>query len=73
VILHLLRLIPTRPLSKPNSQIRARAENAPAARHDNALDALVGVEHGVRGFNLRAHRVGESIVVLRAMERENDD
>jgi hypothetical protein len=73
MILHPLCLLPTRPFSKPNPQIRARAENSPTARNHDALDALVGVEHGVRRFDLRTHCVGKGIVVRGAVEREDDD
>lgn len=73
MILHLLRLRPICALPEPNVQICARAKNASVARHNDTFDALVDIEHGVRRLDLLAHRVCEGIVVLRAVERENDD
>lgn len=73
MILHLLRLRPTRPLSKPNIEIRARTKDASVACHDDALDAPVDVEHGVRGLDFLAHGVCKGIVVLGAVEREDYD
>lgn len=72
MILHLLCFGTVCPLSKSNVQIRARTEDAPVACHNDALYALVDVEHGVCGLDLLAHRVCERIVVLGPVQRKND-
>lgn len=69
----LLRLRPTRPLPKPNLEIRACAENPPVPRNNNALDAVVDIEHGVRLLDLRAHRVRKRIVLAGPVQRQHDD
>jgi hypothetical protein len=73
VILHLLRLGPIRPFTKPNPQICTCAKNAAGARYDDAFYARIDVEHGVCGFDFFAHRVGEGIVVCGTVQREDDD
>lgn len=73
MLLHPLCALPRRPLPEPNIQIRARAEYPPVARHHDALDARVGIEHGVRGLDLAAHRVREGIVLARAEQGQGDD
>jgi hypothetical protein len=72
MILHLLRLRPVRPLSKPNIQIRARAKYPTRTRHNDTFDALVDVEHGICSLNLLAHFIRERIVIFRAVEREDN-
>ena len=54
-------------------QIRTSAEYLARASDDYALDAVVYVEHAERLLELKHHGVGESIVVLGAPEREDDD
>ena len=62
------------PPHKPNLQVRASAKNAPIApRKNNALNAVVYIEHAIRLFQFQHHGVGEGIVVLRAPERQDDD
>lgn len=70
---HRFRPLPTHTLPKPIIQIRARTKDPSMARHNDASHALVYIEHGVCGFQLRLHCVGECIVVLRAVECEDDD
>lgn len=72
MILHLLRLLPARPIPKPYIQIRARAEYPSRTRHYDALDPLVDVEHGVRSLDFLAHLVRKRIVILGAVQREDN-
>lgn len=73
VILHLLRLLSTCALSKPNFQICTRAVNSPVSRHDYTLHLRVNVKHGISGLDLTAHLVGERIVFAGAVQGEHDD
>jgi len=72
MLLHLLRLFAIHALPKPHVQIRTCAEDAPIACYYDAFYAVVNVEHGVCRLNLLAHCVGEGIVFVWAVEREDD-
>lgn len=69
MLINLLLLLPI----KPQLQIRTRAENLAGASEHDAFHAVVCVEERVRVLELEHHGVGEGIVVLRAVEREDDD
>lgn len=73
MVLHPLRLRTMHTLSKALVEIRAGAEDPPMPRHNDAFHAVVGVKHGVRVFDLGAHRVREGIVVVGAVQGEDDD
>jgi hypothetical protein len=73
VILHPLRLLPTHSLTKSNLQIRPSAKYPSIARHDDALDLRINVEHGICLLNLSSHGICEGIVLARAIECEDDD
>lgn len=70
---HTFRPLRLHPFPKPIIQIRACTKDPSMARHNDTSYTLVYVEHGVCGFQLRLHCVGECIVVLRAVKREDDD
>lgn len=76
MLAHLLLLPPPIPIpasSEPNLQICPRAKDAPRPRDHDAPDALVPIEQLVHGHHLRHHGVGEGIVLVGAVQREDDD
>jgi hypothetical protein len=73
MILHFLCISTARTFAETNAQICACAEDAAGTGYDDAFYARVDVEHGVGGFELFAHRVGEGIMIGRAVEREDND
>lgn len=58
---------------KPDLEVSASAEDTPVTRNDNDLDAVVDIEHAVRLLELQHHGSREGIVVLGAVQREDDD
>lgn len=54
-------------------EVGAGAEHASVPGHDDGLDAVVDAEQGEDLLDFAAHAVGEGIVVLRPVERDNDD
>ena len=59
--------------NKPDLQVRAGAEHAAVAGHDDAFDAIVGVEEGEGFFHFGHEGGGEGVVVVGAVEGEDDD
>lgn len=70
---HTLSPLPIRAVPKPLLKISASAKHASMPRHNNALDTVIDIEHGISGFEFGAHGIGKGIVVLGAEEREDDD
>lgn len=67
----ILNPLPLRSLES-HFQISPRAENPPMPSHNNALDPIVNIEHLERALQLFHHRVRESIVLARAVQRQDD-
>ena len=59
--------------SKPNVQIRSRAEYSSIACYNNALDTRIDVKHGICLLDLGTHGVRKGIVFARAIKSQNDD
>jgi hypothetical protein len=65
--------LPIDPDAKALLQIRARAENPSLSGKNNAFDAFIGVEQSIRAFDLVHHGCREGIVVVGAVQGEDDD
>jgi hypothetical protein len=71
VILHLFCFGAMCAFAKADVEICARAKDASVSGDYDAFYARVDVEHCVGGFDFLAHGVGEGIVLLGAVERED--
>jgi hypothetical protein len=65
--------LPIDPDAKSLLQICARAENPSLSGKNNAFDAFIGVEQCVCVFDFVHHGCREGIVVVGAVQGEDDD